>query len=120
VRKTVTALRAWLVQRVSAVYMLLFILFLLLHFLFDPPHSYLAWHSWMTNPGVSIATFVFFGALLLHAWVGVRDVLMDYVHPLALRVSALAVLGFSLMAIAAWVVRILLMGLGQSAHLDTR
>lgn len=109
-KKTVTGLRAWLMQRVSAVYMLFFILFLLFHFLLDPPHSYLAWHGWMRNPGVSVATFVFFAALLLHAWVGVRDVLMDYVHPLALRVSVLALLALGLMAIAAWVVRILLMG----------
>ena len=37
---------------------------------------------------------------------------MDYVHTLALRVFALALLGFGLMAMAAWVVRILLMGQG--------
>lgn len=111
-RRTTTGLRAWLVQRVSAVYMLFFILFLLFHFLLDPPHSYLAWDGWMRGPGVSIATFVFFAALLSHAWVGVRDVLMDYVQPLALRASALALLGFSLMAIAAWVTRILLAGHG--------
>ncbi len=109
-KKAVTGLRAWLVQRISAVYMLLFIVFLLFHFVLDPPHSYLIWRGWMRSPGVSIATLVFFIALLLHAWVGVRDVIMDYVHPLALRVSTLALLGFSLMAIAAWVVRILLTG----------
>jgi succinate dehydrogenase / fumarate reductase membrane anchor subunit len=41
--------------------------------------------------------------------VGVRDVLMDYIHPLALRVSALTLLGIGLVAITAWVMRILLM-----------
>ena len=111
-RKIVTGLRAWLVQRVSAVFLLLFILFLLFHFLLDPPRSYQAWRGWMRDPGVSAATLVFFAALFLHTWVGVRDVVMDYVHPIALRVSALALLGFSLMAMAAWVVRILLMGHG--------
>lgn len=108
-RRAVTGLRAWLVQRVSAVYMLFFILFLLFHFLVDPPHSYQAWHSWMSNSGVSIAVFVFFSALLLHAWVGIRDVLIDYIHPLPLRFAALALLGFGLLAIAAWVARIVLM-----------
>ena len=111
-RKTVTGLRAWLVQRISAVFMLLFIVFFLSHFLFDPPHSYPAWRGWMMSSGVSIATFVFFCALLSHTWVGVRDVLMDYAHPLALRVSALALLGFSLTVIAAWIVQILLRGNG--------
>ena len=112
VKKAVTGLRAWLMQRLTAVYIFLFIVFLLFHFRVDPPASYVAWHDWMRTPGVSIATVVFFAALLLHAWVGVRDVVMDYVHPLALRVSALTLLGFGLAAIAAWVARILLMGRG--------
>jgi succinate dehydrogenase / fumarate reductase membrane anchor subunit len=112
VRKAVTGLRAWLVQRISAICMLLFIVFLLAHFLLDPPHTYQAWRDWMTNPGVSIATCVFFAALLLHTWVGVRDVLMDYVHPLALRVSALSLLGVGLITIAAWIMRILFMERG--------
>ncbi|HZR69979.1 MAG TPA: succinate dehydrogenase, hydrophobic membrane anchor protein [Burkholderiales bacterium] len=102
-----SGLRAWLVQRVSAVCMLLLIAFFLAHFLFDPPRSYPAWRDWMATPGIGIATSVFFAALLSHAWVGVRDVVMDYVHPLALRVCALTVLGFGLVAIAAWVARIL-------------
>jgi succinate dehydrogenase / fumarate reductase, membrane anchor subunit len=108
VRKAVTGLRAWLVQRMSAVYMLLFIVYLLAHFIVDPPRSYLAWHGWIMSPGVSIASFVFFAALLAHAWVGLRDVMMDYVHPLAVRVSALALLAGGLVAIAGWIARILL------------
>jgi succinate dehydrogenase / fumarate reductase membrane anchor subunit len=56
----------------------------------------------------SIAATAFLGALLLHAWVGVRDVILDYVHPVGLRVAALAVLGSGLMAMAVWAVRMLL------------
>ncbi|MEO5692425.1 MAG: succinate dehydrogenase, hydrophobic membrane anchor protein [Usitatibacter sp.] len=111
-KKSVTGLRAWLVQRISAVCMLLFIVFVLFHFLFDPPRSYVAWHGWVMSPGVSVATFVFFAALLMHAWVGIRDVVMDYVRPVALRFATLALLGLCLLAIAAWVGRILLMGRG--------
>lgn len=109
-RRAVAGLNAWLVQRISAVYMLLFILFFLGHFLFDAPYSYLAWHNWMMSPGVSIATVIFFAALLFHAWVGVRDVLMDYIRSIAFRVFALSLLGISLIAIATWVAQILLIG----------
>ena len=112
-RKTVTGLRAWLVQRVSAVYMLLFMVFVLVHFVVDPPHSYPAWHGWMTSSGVSIATAVFFVALLAHAWVGVRDVILDYIHLVAFRVCALTLLGFGLMAMGLWVMRILWMDNGS-------
>ena len=108
-RKTFTGLPAWLVQLVSAVYMLLFIVFILAHFVGDPPHSYAAWNGWMMSSSVSTATAVFFAALLAHAWVGVRDVVMDYVHPVAFRVWALALLGIGLTAMGVWVMRILWM-----------
>jgi succinate dehydrogenase / fumarate reductase membrane anchor subunit len=103
---------AWLVQRASAVYMLLFIAYLLAHFAFDPPDSFRSWRGWIASPGVSLATSAFFCALLAHAWVGVRDVIMDYVRPVAARAPALAVLAVSLIAIAAWVTQILLRSRG--------
>jgi succinate dehydrogenase / fumarate reductase membrane anchor subunit len=106
-RKAVSGLRAWLVQRVSAVYMLLFILFLLTHFIVDPPRSYLAWHDWIFSPAINAITSVFVVALLAHAWVGVRDVVMDYVHPIALRVLVLSSLVLYLTGLGAWVARIL-------------
>ncbi len=106
-RKTVSGLRAWLVQRVSAVYMLFFIVFLLTHFIFDPPRSYLAWRDWMLSPGINIIASVFAAALLAHAWVGVRDVVMDYVHPIAIRVLVLSSLALYLVGLGAWVARIL-------------
>lgn len=109
-KTTVTGLRAWLVQRVSAVYMLLFIVFFLTHFVVEPPHSYAAWHDWMTSLRISVATAVFFAALLAHTWVGLRDVVMDYVHAVAFRVGLLALLGFGLAATGLWVTRILWMG----------
>jgi succinate dehydrogenase / fumarate reductase membrane anchor subunit len=106
----ITGLRAWLVQRISAVYMLLFIVYLLAHFVIDPPRSHLAWRGWLLSNGVSIASTVFFAALLMHAWIGLRDVTLDYVRPTPVRLFVLTLLGSGLLAMAAWVVRILLLG----------
>ena len=103
----VSGLRAWLVQRVSAVYMLFFIVFLLAHFIVDPPHSYPAWRNWMLGTGINITASVFAVALLAHAWVGVRDVVIDYVKPLAVRVLVLSALAIYLTGLGAWVARIL-------------
>ena len=108
-RKTFTGLRAWLVQRISAVYMLSLIVFILAHFVVDPPRSYAAWHGWMTSSGVSIATGFFFAALLAHAGVAFRDLLMDYFHPVAVRIWAFASLGVGLTAMGVWVMWILWM-----------
>jgi succinate dehydrogenase / fumarate reductase membrane anchor subunit len=107
VRIAFTGLRAWLVQRASAVYMLLFIIFFLTHFVADPPHSWPAWHAWMTSYSVSVITTVFFAALLAHAWVGLRDVILDYIHLVAVRVCVLTLLGLGLAATGVWMMRIL-------------
>lgn len=107
-KRALAGLRPWLLQRLTALYMLVFILYLLAHFLLDPPHSRAVWRGWILAPVMSIAAATFLGALFLHAWVGVRDVILDYVHPVGFRVAALAVLGSGLMAMAVWAVRILL------------
>lgn len=111
-RKVVTGLRAWLVQRISAVFMLLFIVFVLFHFFLDPPHSYTAWRDWIMSGGVSVAVFIFFVTLSMHAWVGIRDIAMDYVRPVALRVVTLALLGLGLLVMTSWVGWLLLTGRG--------
>ena len=102
-----SGLRAWLVQRASALVMLGFLVFVLCHFLIDPPTSYQAWHDWVLAPGVSIAASLFGLALLVHAWVGLRDVILDYVDPVAMRMTVLALLGLALTALGAWLIRIL-------------
>lgn len=108
-KKAFSGLRAWMVQRFTAVYMLLFCVFALLHFVFDPPHSYYDWRDWITGSFVLIAAALFFVALLLHAWIGLRDVMMDYVQPLPLRITFLGLLSFVLAGLALWVMQILLL-----------
>jgi succinate dehydrogenase / fumarate reductase membrane anchor subunit len=107
VRRPLSGLPAWLVQRLSAVFMLGIIVFMLAHFLVDPPHSYEVWRRWMASTGVSVAAVLFVGAFLTHAWVGLRDVTLDYVAPLAARIATLSLIALSLLAVAAWTVRIL-------------
>lgn len=106
-RLVLTGLRAWLVQRASAVYLLFFILFFIVHFLFDRPGGYATWHDWVARPWISVAMLAAFAALLLHAWVGLRDVMLDYVKPVALRAPALALVAGALIAIGLWMLRVL-------------
>jgi succinate dehydrogenase / fumarate reductase, membrane anchor subunit len=92
--------------------MLFFIIFFLVHFAVDPPHSYPVWRTWMTSYSVSVVTTVFLAALLAHAWVGLRDVILDYIDPMVFRVCLLVLLGFALTAVGAWIVRIFWMSHG--------
>ena len=101
-----TGLAAWWVQRLSAVYMLAFVIFLLTTFMFDPVHDYAQWRGWVCRPGIKVALATFFAALLAHMWVGLRDVLLDYAKPPAMQRLLLASVGVCLLAIAgsvAWI-----------------
>lgn len=106
-RSRLTGLRAWWVQRTSAICMLLFVLFLLWSFGFQPVADYAHWHEWMARPGITIAVFVFFVALLAHMWVGLRDVLLDYVRPASVRKGLLAAVALGLLGVGLWVLSIL-------------
>lgn len=97
-----SGLRAWLLQRATALYLLGFIIYVALHTLASSPVSYSAWRSWVLSPGPRVAILLFFIALALHAWVGLRDVAIDYVKPLGMR---LLVLGILVAGLAATVMR---------------
>lgn len=108
-KKTLAGFRAWLIQRMTAIYMLAFIVFILAHFLFNPSRSYADWRSWLASSAHSLAFWLFFAALAMHAWVGVRDVVLDYVRPLPARIVVLGLLAGTLLVLLAWVSRILLL-----------
>jgi succinate dehydrogenase / fumarate reductase, membrane anchor subunit len=107
VRLVLTGLRAWLVQRASAVYLLAFILFFIGHFLFDSPGDAAAWHGWVAQPSIRVALLAAFVALLVHAWVGLRDVMLDYIDPVGLRAPALALVAGALIGIGLWMLTVL-------------
>ncbi len=77
--------RDWLVQRATAVLMALFTVVLVVECLLPGPMSYDKWGRIFSHQWMKVLTFVMIASILWHAWVGVRDVLMDYVKPLAAR-----------------------------------
>jgi succinate dehydrogenase / fumarate reductase membrane anchor subunit len=105
-----SGMKAWLLQRLSAVYMAVFLVYFISMLLIAPPHSYEEWQGWMRSTTMALATTVFFMALLAHAWVGMRDVFLDYIKPFPLRLVLLNLLSLGLIVMALWVVRVLLTG----------
>ena len=99
--------KAWVVQRVTAVYIALFVLYAVVHFTVDAPADVVAWRAWMASPVVSMALLLFFAALLMHAWIGIRDVLIDYIHPLSLRVVVLSAFAIALIGTGLWVAQVI-------------
>lgn len=70
----------WLWQRASAVYMALFIPVFLLCLLTSGPLDYAAWHGLFASLAMKVAAFLFIAAMLIHAWIGLREMIIDYLH----------------------------------------
>ncbi len=107
--RSASGLRAWILQRISAVYLALFSLVLLWHFFFNAPADFVAWREWVIQPWVSTGLFLFIAALVLHAWVGIRDVLIDYVQPLGIRITLLTLFGMGLIGSAMWALQAIIL-----------
>jgi succinate dehydrogenase / fumarate reductase membrane anchor subunit len=54
-----------------------------------------------------LLVFLFVVSVLIHAWIGVRDILMDYVKPTGLRLAFQITTILWLVGCAGWAVRIL-------------
>jgi succinate dehydrogenase / fumarate reductase membrane anchor subunit len=78
--------RDWLAQRATAVIMGVYTIILLVSFLAGNHFSYQGWAGMFARQWFKIATFVTFLALIYHVWVGMRDVWMDYVKPVVVRI----------------------------------
>lgn len=104
-----SGMRAWLVQRVSAAVLAICFAALLIAWLTHRPVSYDMWHGMLSHPFVNIAAMLFFIALVLHAWVGMRDVALDYIHSTGWRLAALVVVVLTLLVTLVWALRVLLL-----------
>ena len=100
-------LRDWLLQRISAIVMALYSVAFLLCFLHRLPLNFEEWHALFAHPVGKIATLLFMLSLLLHAWVGVRDIFMDYIKPFGLRFSLQVLVILLLLVYALWAVALL-------------
>lgn len=103
-----SGLRNWFLQRLSALYIVLFLAAFTLVWCGERI-EYDAWRAWVAQPLVNIALILFIAALLIHAWVGIRDVIIDYLKPAAARYVALTLIGVCLLGLALWALRILLL-----------
>jgi succinate dehydrogenase / fumarate reductase, membrane anchor subunit len=100
----------WLLQRITAVVMAGYTLFVIGCLVAGRPASYADLKAMAANGLFRIATMLFFVALLYHAWVGMRDIFMDYVKPTGLRLALLALVGLVLVAYLIWSAAILFGG----------
>jgi succinate dehydrogenase / fumarate reductase membrane anchor subunit len=100
-------LRDWLAQRVTAAIMAVYSVIVTIIVLINTPLSYTVWRDLFTQGWLRVATLLFAVSLAWHAWVGMRDIIMDYVKPDGLRLALQIVTLLTLAAYLGWAIQIL-------------
>ena len=100
-------LRDWLVQRITAVVMGVYSLLMLAVLAGLPRLDYWHWKVLWDLPIMRYATVLFLLSLYLHAWIGLRNIFMDYVGSSVLRLTLYVMVIAALVSCAVWSVQIM-------------
>lgn len=97
----------WLAQRVTAIVMAIYTIILLASFFGAHDFSYEGWAGLFSHQWFKLFSLVTLFGLFYHAWVGIRDIWMDYIKPVGIRLALQIATLLWLIACAAWTVQIL-------------
>jgi succinate dehydrogenase / fumarate reductase membrane anchor subunit len=105
--KKYPGMRLWLSQRLTAVTMAIYIVALVLMLAIVQPSGFASWQDFFAPVWFRVATLLFFMSLFMHAWLGVADVLKDYVFNIVLRAYLQMLVDIALIAYLVWLTSIL-------------
>lgn len=110
--KTISAvyhagLRDWVVQRLTAIYMAIYSIALVLFLVIHPDLYFVEWRYIFAQDWMKILTILFILCVVLHAWVGVWTIITDYVNSTWIRIILNILVIFSLFAFFIWGILIL-------------
>ncbi len=88
----------WLIQRVSAIVMVIYCVGMLVFFSMHADLAYYDWHGLFAHLWMKVATLLVLTSLLYHAWIGMWTVFTDYVKPFVLRLVLHVIVLFALVA----------------------
>jgi len=104
----------WMAQRVSAVVLAAYFIFLIGYMVANPGLGYAEWHGLFSHNAMRIFSLLALVALIVHAWVGMWTITTDYLTPMAIgrwatavRFLFQAVCGVAMFAYFVWGVQIL-------------
>jgi succinate dehydrogenase / fumarate reductase membrane anchor subunit len=100
-------LKDWLIQRISAAVMAAYTVIFVVLLAGQESLTYETWRAFMAGGFMRFLTFLFIVSLMVHAWVGVRDIWMDYVKPTGLRLALHALTLLALLGYTGWAVSII-------------
>ena len=97
----------WLAQRITAVIMAIYSVIAVIVLFWGKPLNYAVWRDLFAQGWMRVATLLFMASLAWHAWVGMRNILMDYVKPEGLRLSLQIAVLLVVASYLGWTIQIL-------------
>jgi succinate dehydrogenase / fumarate reductase membrane anchor subunit len=102
-----TGPRTWLLQRLTAVLLASYLLMLMALLMMHKPMLFAAWKTLFDPLWMRVATLLFLFSLFTHAWLGVRDMLHDYLPSARIRRVSEWLITMLLLLYSIWSVHIL-------------
>jgi succinate dehydrogenase / fumarate reductase, membrane anchor subunit len=100
-------LRDWLAQRITSLLMAIFTVAVVVQVLLPGALDYTRWSAIFAQQWMKVLTFVTVVSLLYHVWVGMRDIWMDYVQPVGVRLALDIFTIAWLFGCAGWAIQVL-------------
>jgi len=100
-------LRDWMAQRATSMLMAIFTVVVVAQVLFGGPLDYYRWAAIFSAQWMKVLTFVVIVSLMVHVWVGMRDIWMDYVKPVVARLALDVATIVWLVGCAGWAIQVL-------------
>lgn len=97
-----SGLRDWLMQRVSAVIIGFYSVFMLIFFLQHAPVNQAAWQALFHHVPMKILTMLTILSVLIHAWIGMWTIYTDYVKCAYVRFSLQLATVLGLLSMVLW------------------
>ena len=102
-----SGLSDWLVQRVSAVILAVYSIFMVAYLLLNPQLDFAQWQALFNNTSMRIFSLMALLSLGAHCWIGLWSVSTDYLKPFLLRFVFQMVVGLLMFIYTIWGVQLL-------------
>lgn len=95
-------LRDWLIQRITALFVGIYALFLIFYYAAHQPMTYGVWYNLFNHLSMKIITLIVLLCVLWHAWIGLWTVFTDYVKNRFVRLILEIIVGLLLLIYLGW------------------
>ncbi|GGX91730.1 succinate dehydrogenase hydrophobic membrane anchor subunit [Litchfieldella qijiaojingensis] len=102
-----SGLSDWLIQRISAIILALYTLFIVVYLLLNPGLDYATWSGLFAQTWMRIFSLLAFVSMAAHAWIGLWTVTTDYLKHTGIRLAVQTTIILAIFVFLVWGIQVL-------------